>query len=48
MFHSKFDRGNKIWNGVKTPPLLNPKISLGQVLMRSLVHHGSKVAQVVF
>lgn len=46
MFQTNFDKENKIWSGIKTPPLFNSKISVGQVILRALTTHGSKTAQV--
>lgn len=46
MFRSVFDEETKLWSGADIPPLYNPNISIGQVLMRSLKLFGSKIAQV--
>lgn len=46
MFHIKFDKENKIWDGRDVPQVFNPNVSLGNILLKSLALHGSKIAQV--
>lgn len=47
MFHVKFDEENKIWDGCDVPPVFNPNVSLGHILLKSLALNGSKIAQVI-
>lgn len=44
---TKFDAENKIWAGPEIKPFFNPKVSLGQVIIRMLSMHGPKIAQVI-
>lgn len=46
MFHGKFDKKNQIWDGRDIPPVFNPHISLGNILLKSLALNRSRVAQV--
>lgn len=46
MFQTKFDREKQQWTGARLPPLFNPEISIGQVILRSLAMNGDKLAQV--
>lgn len=46
MFHVKFDEENKIWSSCGVPSVLNPNISIGHILLRSLELNGPKIAQV--
>lgn len=42
-----YDEKNKLWKGEDVPPLYNPEISLGQVLLKALTIFGPKIAQVI-
>lgn len=46
MFHVKFDEKNQTWDGCDIPSVFNPNVSLGNILLKSLALHGSKIAQV--
>lgn len=46
MFLAKFDEENKVWSNDDIPCILNPKISIAHVLLRSMQLNGSKIAQV--
>lgn len=46
MFHVKFDEGSKTWSSCGVPSVLNPNISIGHILLRSMELNGSKIAQV--
>lgn len=41
-----YDSENKLWKGEVLPPLYNPEISLGEVLLKAFTVFGPKVAQV--
>lgn len=43
---TKFNATEKIWMGPEIKPLFNPKVSIGQVIIRMLSMHGPKIAQV--
>lgn len=43
-----FDENENLWTSVDAPPLFNPSASLGQIILRALKMHGSRVAQVIF
>lgn len=46
MWRTVYNAGETKWQGVKTRPLYNPEITLGEVLLKSMQVHGSKIAQV--
>lgn len=46
MFRVEFDRMNKVWKSYGPPQIYDPSISLGEILLRSMELHGSKIAQV--
>lgn len=47
MFNLKFDKPNKIWSSNTTKPLaFNPNVSIGNLLLKSMEIHGTKIAQV--
>lgn len=45
---TSYDEKQKLWTGLKTRPLYNPEISLGDILLRSMEANGPKIAQVCF
>lgn len=47
MFSTQYDKERKQWTGRRVVPLYNPKISLVQVVLKSCINFGSKVAQVI-
>lgn len=47
MLRTKYDEKIKEWNGCDLPPVYNPKISLAQILLDTLMTYGSKIAQVL-
>lgn len=46
MLSTKFDATAKLWKGKNVTPFYNPKVSVGQVVLRALAVNGSKVSQV--
>lgn len=46
MFGTNFNKELKLWTGINIPPLYNPKVSIGFVILKSLNEHGAKIAQV--
>lgn len=46
MFRTHFDEQSKLWSGAAIPQLFNTKVSIAQVLLRSMKIYGSKIAQV--
>lgn len=46
MFQTTFDEVEKLWSGAAVPPLYNPKISVAQVLLRTMELQPQKIAQV--
>ena len=46
MYRTYFDEKAKLWSGCNIPPLYNPKISIGQLVLKSMRSYSSKVAQV--
>lgn len=46
MFNTQFDEKTKIWGSCDIPPVLNPNISIGNIVLKSLKTNGSKIAQV--
>lgn len=46
MFRTHYSEEEKLWRGDDLTPLFNPKISLGEILFRSLLAHRSRIAQV--
>lgn len=47
MYRTFYDKESKLWSGPDLPPLYNPKISIAQVIWRSLTAYGPKIAQVL-
>lgn len=41
-----YDKNKKLWKGTNTPAVYNPKVSLGQVILRVCKNFGPKIAQV--
>ncbi|XP_055308228.1 probable 4-coumarate--CoA ligase 1, partial [Sitodiplosis mosellana] len=46
MFKTQYDNEAKLWRGRDQLPLYNPKISLAQVILKSCINFGPKIAQV--
>lgn len=46
MYSTTYNKEEKLWYGANIPPLYNPKVSIGQVLLNSMSMFGSKIAQV--
>lgn len=46
MYRTIYDEVQKQWNGVKTRPLYNPDISLGEAFLKSMQVNAIKLAQV--
>lgn len=46
MFCTNFDAETKLWSGISGPPLYNPKISVGHVLLHAMKSNPIKIAQV--
>lgn len=42
---TKFNAEEKLWEGPEIKSFFNPKISIGQVIIRMLSMHGTKIAQ---
>lgn len=42
---TKFNAEDKLWEGPEIKPFFNPKVSIGQVIIRMLAMHGPKIAQ---
>ena len=42
---TSFNAEEKLWEGPDIKPFFNPKVSIGQVLIRMLSMHGPKIAQ---
>lgn len=47
MSRVKFDEINKVWTSDNGPLLYNSNISLSHILLKSMLLHGSKIAQVI-
>lgn len=46
MFFTKYDAENKLWKGNEVTPLYNPKVSIGEVILKALAVNGPKITQV--
>lgn len=46
MYRTIYEKVQNQWNGVKTRPLYNPDISLGEAFLKSMQIHAAKLAQV--
>lgn len=46
MFRAKFDEKTKEWSSLNVAPVFDPRISVANILLRSMCVNGSKVAQV--
>lgn len=42
---TKFNAEQKLWEGPQIKSLFNPKVSIGQVIVKMLFMHGTKIAQ---
>lgn len=42
---TKYNAEQKLWEGPEIKSLFNPKVSIGQVIIRMLSMHGPKIAQ---
>lgn len=47
MLRTTYDENLKLWFGANLTPLYNPKISIGEILLRSLMSNGCNIAQVI-
>lgn len=47
MFKTQFDEVTKLWSGRPIPSLYNSKISITQVVLKSCLRNGPKIAQVI-
>lgn len=46
MFRTHYNKDLKLWSGNNVRPCYNPKISIGEVVLHSLVANGPRIAQV--
>lgn len=42
---TRFNAEEKLWEGPDIKPFFNPKVSIGQVIIRMMSMHGPKIAQ---
>lgn len=48
MWKTTYDEKRKLWHGTAARSLYDPKIGLGEVLLKMMRVHGPKIAQVGF
>lgn len=46
-FDTNYDEEENIWKGKEIPPIFNPNISLGQIILWKLERNRYKVGQVI-
>lgn len=47
MYRTIHDEKRKQWSGIKTRPLYNPNLAIGEILLKAMQVNGPKVAQVI-